>query len=214
MEKRPAGPRSLRRRPAAIPFVPFFPLLLFAGPRETGAETLRVITIDAATSKPIPARVSVRPEGGEWISGRDAAGKSISSGGLPRLWSGGTIDVEVKAGKVEVIASRPFARLPASAEALVPAGGTTEVKLILKPVVDLPSLGWHGGDAHCHVVHGEKVYAMDLRHASAIARAEGLDWVAFGEVWTSLSERQPRPEEMARTCADLTDDLFLPAWIC
>ena len=34
-------------------------------------ETLRILTVDAATGAPLPARVSLRSAGGEWIGARD-----------------------------------------------------------------------------------------------------------------------------------------------
>ncbi len=198
--------RSSTFRPACL--VLACALLPAAGAR---SETLRIVTLDGTGGKPIPARVSVRPSGGEWIGAADRSGRPFKSAGLPRLWSSGRLEVEVPTGPTEVIASRPFARFPARAEVQVAPGSSTELTLELKAVADMAAMGWHGGDAHAHVIHGERHVSMDLATAVAISRAEGLDWVAFGEVWVSEGA-QPPPAELTRMCRDLTDGIFLAAW--
>src|SRR6266540_926381 len=181
-------------------------------PRPSCAGTLKVITVDEAAGKPLAARVSVKGADGEWRWGLDAAGKPFLYGGLPRVWSAGEIEVELPAGKAEVIASRPFSSPPAFLEAEVPTAGAVAVTITLKRGIDLRGRGWYGGDAHTHVVHGERHHAVDLRAAARIARAEGLDWAAFGETWTTLEAKQPPPAELSLLCRALSDGEFLCTW--
>src|SRR6185436_5344293 len=67
-------------------------LLALAAARPSPAGTLKIVTLDDATGKPLAARVSVRGADGEWRWGLDAAGKPYRYGGLPRLWSTGEIE--------------------------------------------------------------------------------------------------------------------------
>jgi hypothetical protein len=133
-----------------------------------------------------------------------------SSEGLPCLW-GGDIQVSLPPGKTKIIASRPFAYLPTEAEVEVVAGVSESIELRLKPVTDLRARGWYGGDAHIHLVRERRVL-IDLATAASLARAEGLDWAAFGADWTSIDTVQPSPAERSALCRRLSNASFLAAW--
>jgi hypothetical protein len=202
---------TVEHRLASTALLVIIAALLLASPA-AGAERLRVITVDRPTGKQLPARISVRGPDGLFSWGADARGRPLEYGGLPRHWSEGTLDLEVGAGRVLVLASRPFSWLPASREVTVEPGAAAAVTLELEPLVDLRALGWYGGDAHTHVVHGERHFAMDLPLAARIAKAEGLDWAALGEVWTSLEETQPSPARLAEIARGSSDERFLCGW--
>jgi hypothetical protein len=63
-------------------------------------------------------------------------------------------------------------------------------------VVDMPAHGWYGGDAHQHIVHGEKEFAVNAHIASKIAQAEGADWCSFNGGWSSVPGENPSLEDM------------------
>ncbi|MGC9330055.1 MAG: CehA/McbA family metallohydrolase, partial [Candidatus Hinthialibacter sp.] len=78
----------------------------------------------------------------------------------------------------------------------------------LERIVDLPAYGWYGGDAHQHIVHGEKEFAMNLETASRIARSEGGDWSSFNSAWSSVPGDHPTLADLRRIGADLSDRRF------
>lgn len=55
---------------------------------------------------------------------------------------------------------------------------TGEVKIVETP--DYPELrqrGWHKGDFHAHVIHGENFYHANIQQMNFICRAERYDWI-------------------------------------
>jgi hypothetical protein len=185
--------------------------LLLPGGRMALPEDLEIITIDAVTRQPVPARVSIQDAAGEWRWGRDARGEPLRYADLPRVWSPGTVRLNVAPGTATIIASRPYSHFPCTAQCTVPPGKTATITIPLKPAADLRGAGWYGGDAHDHVVHGERHHAVDMRAAAAIARSEGLDWAVFDEDWTSIEDKQPGPAALDALCRELTDAAFLAA---
>ncbi|HEV7278922.1 MAG TPA: CehA/McbA family metallohydrolase [Pirellulaceae bacterium] len=61
-------------------------------------------------------------------------------------------------------------------------------------IVDLPSLGWYGGDADGDVYHGELIYQdVNADTAVEISQAMGLDWVGVGR-WGVRNVGGPHPK--------------------
>lgn len=167
---------------------------------------------DAKSGRLLAARLSLTCSDGSRPWGSDAAGKPLAYGDTPRYWIDGDCAVDIPAGQTEVVISRPYTWRPFRTTVMVPAGGEVRVRAPLEPVVDLIAEGWYGGDAHDHVVHGEREFAVDIALASRIAAAEGLDWSAFSGRWTSIDKQQPSPAELNRRCAALTSERFLADW--
>jgi len=42
---------------------------------------------------------------------------------------------------------------------------------------ELRKRGWHQGDFHAHIIHGENFYRANLQQMNFICRAEGYDWI-------------------------------------
>ncbi len=88
-------------------------------------------------------------------------------------------------------------------------------ELELSRLVDLPGLGWYGGDADGDVYHGERVYT-DVNAASAMqhGQAMGLDWLGVGS-WSSGEFGGPRPKtwgEVKVVMKELSRPNFLFNW--
>jgi hypothetical protein len=146
----------------------------------TGKLLVRVS--DAGTGKPIAARLSVRASDGTYPG--DRIGLSASQ--WPNLDAHGVfVDgegaFELPPGEVSVVAARGPAYLPSTAELHVVAGETRDVNLALTRVVDLRALGWVGGDAHVHMIHGEMQRPTSYTDVAATCRAQGLDWAYVGQ---------------------------------
>lgn len=74
------------------------------------------------------------------------------------------------------------------------SGETIELgSLELTRDVDLPKLGWYGGDGDGDVYHGEAIYKdVNAETAADIAQAMGLDWVGVGR-WAVGTLGRPNP---------------------
>lgn len=188
-------------------------LLLLALTTAIGADgTLVVHITEHGSGKPLAARVAIKASDGTWRWGKDLVGRDLTYGGLPRLWANGSIRVALPVGATEVVVSRPFHHRPVRTSTTISAGQITEITAALEPVVDLHGRGWYGGDTHVHIVHGERDFAVDLNHVAPIARAEGQDWCAFGQEWTSTQDQQPTPAELTALCRANSAADFLCAW--
>lgn len=188
-------------------------LLLLALTAAHAADGTLVVHInEVGSGKSLAARVSLKSSDGRWHWGKDLAGRDLTYGGLPRHWANGKLTITLPAGATEVVVSRPFHHRPFRTTTTITADRITEVTAALEPVVDLHARGWYGGDTHVHIVHGERDFAVDLNHVAPIARAEGQDWCAFGQEWTSTQEQQPTPDELTALCRANSDADFLCAW--
>jgi len=173
--------RDLKLQPAAQP-------LALVHVRVTGADPpgFRLVT----RVKPEGAAEFAAPSGPTALPGlqqMDAAGQPIQLSAQTRacspvdgawLWARGEAALPVPPGEVELTISRGPGWRPVQQTAAVPAGQVTVVDVALARIVDLPVMGWIGGDAHCHVYHGgyEEDYATNLPLAADTCRGEGMEW--------------------------------------
>jgi TolB protein len=96
----------------------------------------------------------------------------------------GTFELDVPAGTLTLEAMRGFEFTPATASVDVRAGGTVDVELRLRRLVDAPARGWYSGDTHVHDLHQgrfglshrqffEQLVAEDLRVTNALIHMDG-----------------------------------------
>ncbi|MFH1569999.1 MAG: CehA/McbA family metallohydrolase [Gemmatimonadota bacterium] len=172
---------------------------------------LTVTVTDAATSRPLPCRLAFCGEGVPALWGRDAAGQDLAYSGTPRLWCDGHWEGDLPDGPVMAVVSRPYEY----ATRVVPleSGPDQRLEVALERRCHLAAAGWHCGDAHQHVVHGEALRQMDLPRAAAVARAEGMDWVVFDGRFTSVAgAAEPDPAELDRLCLASSVHGFTALW--
>lgn len=165
-----------------------------------GAETGRVIVRTRSAGTNVPARVHVEVQGHaafaagqqSWFDGQN---------GLVFTYSSGSLEFEVPAGEVRVLASSGFARLASEATATVRPGQATIVDLDLAPIAQPSLSGWYSGDHHFHLNYGgtNRLTPVDL---VPMMRGEALDVATplMANLHTRLSdtewtgwERRERP---------------------
>jgi len=172
---------------------------------------LDVTTRDADSGRPLPCRLAFRGEGVPAIWGVDAIGQDLAYLGSPRLWCDGHWQGDLPDRPVTLVVSRPYEYETAIVE-LTPIRHR-HVEVELRRRCNLPAEGWHCGDAHQHVVHGEALLKVDLPMAAAVSRAEGVDWMVFDSHFTSVpGEEPPSPQDLDRQCAAASIHGFAALW--
>lgn len=157
----------------------------------------------------LPACLSLTDTKGDSLWGLDEAGKPMLYGGQPRIWISGDVLLDVTAETYRYLVSRPYDYRVASGTLTLTAEQKKTLDVKLERLVDLPQSGWYGGDAHQHVMHGEKDYAVNLKTAIRIARAEGGDWSSFNSYWSSIPKEIPTLDELRTIAEHLSDRYFL-----
>ena len=141
-------------------------------------------------AKPAGAAEFAAPDGSTGLAGlqqMDTAGRPIQLAAHTQawspvdgawLWARGEAALPLPPGEVELTISRGPGWRVVQQTAAVTAGQVTVVDVPLARIVDLPVMGWIGGDAHCHVYHGgyPEDYATNLPLAANVCRGEGMDW--------------------------------------
>ncbi|HKQ97278.1 MAG TPA: CehA/McbA family metallohydrolase [Candidatus Polarisedimenticolia bacterium] len=126
--------------------------------RPEGWGTITVTLADAATGRPIPARVSVMGPDGRFFAPDDAwryademfvRGESAFEYGY--FHARGTAVVPVPQGRFRVEVSRGPEYAVDRAVVDVAPGGSATHRAALRQIADLPAKGWRGADLHVHM---------------------------------------------------------------
>ncbi len=144
--------------------------------------TLALQVQDAASGKPLPARVVVR----------DAAGRVVESRytTLPGVFTDdeGRLDVALDGGTYAVEVFHGIDRVPERRTVVVEAGGRAEAVVRLAPWLDLRGRGWVNGDAHAHLYSDtERDHAM-LATVRRLCRGQGVDFLVACQAWAGFRD--------------------------
>lgn len=147
--------------------------------------TLRGTILDGQTGLPVTCTVCIV----------DAEGRTvIESRSFPAGFRcEGQFAKRVPAGATRVQVWRGFETKADERLVEVPADGEREVLFRLLRVVDLRKRGWHGGDSHAHMLHGEKTIPVDFDFVARSAQAEDLQYLSLAQAWTLA---KPTPENL------------------
>jgi TolB protein len=142
--------------------------------------SVRLSVVDAATGRPVEARVSVTAGDGRGFAPDDAwrhADEAFVRGERPYEYAyfhtDGSDVVTVPAGKVTVEAWRGPEYAVAQFQGTAAPGAALPVRLVLRRLADLPARGYWGGDLHVHMNYGGH-YRNTPEHLAFQGRAEGL----------------------------------------
>ena len=145
--------------------------------------TLRLDVVDAATGRPVEARVSVTAADGRgfvpdeaWRHSDEAFVRGERPFEYAYFHTHGSDVVTVPAGKVTVEAWRGPEYAVAQFQGSAAGGATLPVRLLLRRLADLPARGYWGGDLHVHMNYGGH-YRNTPEHLAFQGRAEGLHLV-------------------------------------
>jgi hypothetical protein len=141
---------------------------------------VRLAVVDAATGRPVPARVSVSGADGRHFAPDDAwrhADEAFVRAEAPfehgYFHTDGSDTLTVPAGKVTVLAWRGPEYQVARFQGLAAPGATLPVPLALRRLADMPARGYWGGDLHVHMNYGGH-YRNTPERLAFQGRAEGL----------------------------------------
>jgi hypothetical protein len=161
-------------------------LLLLSPARASGATGRLIVKVhDAGTGRNIPARLVIRASDGRYpddrigLDGEDRSG--INAHGV---FIDGDGSFELPAGRTSIVAAHGAGYDTDSAELDVPAGRTITAELKLRRALDMRELGWVGGDAHVHMIHGENQRPTGYADVAMACRAGGLDWAYVNQEYT------------------------------
>ncbi len=142
---------------------------------------LTVTVVDAATGKPLAARVSVTSEDGRgfvpddaWRQADDGFDRKQRKFEISYFHSGGVSTLTVPAGKATVMVTHGLEYRVARQRVTLTRDGRAAVTIRLTRLMALP--GWTSGDLHVHMNYGGHYRATPATLAFQ-ARAEGLNLV-------------------------------------
>lgn len=138
------------------------------------ASLLQVSVTDAATTNPVPSKVTIvgtDPSPGDSIF-RDQKDRLPSAVSTAFNSPSGAFVVPLEPGAYELYASRGMEWSLAQRPITVVAGATTSASLVIGRVVDTP--GWISGDFHVHMMNSPDS-GVTLRDRVISGAAEGLD---------------------------------------
>jgi TolB protein len=141
---------------------------------------LRLVVLDRATRRATRARVSLTGADGRsygpenaWLHADDGFDRSERAFEYGYFHSDGSSLITIPAGKVSLEVSRGPEYRVERRSFDIPAGITRAVTVSLQRLVNLPAMGWYGGDLHVHMNYGGN-YRNTPRHLAAQALAEDL----------------------------------------
>src|SRR4051794_36703852 len=153
------------------------------------AAKLTVRVTDADTGAALPARLSLRASDGSYPGDR----LRLSAGDWPGLeghavFTPGEQTFDLPPGRTSVTAARGPQYATAGTTVDLKADAPATVELKLRRLIDLRKLGWVGGDAHLHMIHGEMQRPTGYEDVATACRAAGLDWALVNQEYVGAGE--------------------------
>ncbi len=119
---------------------------------------LHVSVVDAASGKPLPARIHLLAADGRayapdksWLRADSFIEDHLEKDEYHYFYADGSFEVSVPPGRTRLTVSHGLEYFPADAEADVPADHPAEIRVPLRRLDDLPAKGWWSGDNHFHM---------------------------------------------------------------
>ena len=157
--------------------------------------------VDAETGRPVPATITIRASDGSIVAGHPSF-----RGGFR---SPGEFAERVPAGETVITVSRGCDFVAVRETAVLREGERREFVFPLRRRSPLRREGWYAGDHHAHMVHGERLIAVDFPYVALAARAEGLDYLALAQHWNL---DPATPEALDRACRQVSGPDFVLTW--
>ncbi len=148
---------------------------------KTGELTIKT---EDDNGEPAPARISLRRADGHSIAAVDGPTYFDPQNGYPYFYSGGTVTLNVPAGRYEIVATRGPLSMPASAATRVRAGSSETAGLTVGRLWDARAAGYVSADQHVHL-NADGVYRMTLADTLPLLAGEDLDQL-FPMSWNRL----------------------------
>jgi len=137
--------------------------------------TLAVRVIDAGTKAPTAARVHVTAGDGKFYAPSDAYAR-VSGAGDRMFHTPGTFRIDLPVGQARLHVAKGFEFIPASVDASITAGQTTNLTVTLSRLADLSASGWYSGSTHVHMNYAGNLHNT-LQNLMMMSAAEDQDMV-------------------------------------
>jgi len=137
--------------------------------------TVEVTVVDAATGKPMQARIQGAASDGKFYTPPESYSR-IGHYGVPAFHIAGSYSMQLPAGTFKLQAIRGFEYWPREVEINVQAGQKQMVKVPLRRMSDLNAQGWYGGSTHTHMNYGGN-FRNTLENLMYMAKSEDQDIV-------------------------------------
>ncbi|MEP7344956.1 MAG: CehA/McbA family metallohydrolase, partial [Gemmatimonadaceae bacterium] len=148
--------------------------------RRNAAATLRLHLVDAATGRPVPARVSVVGQDGRawapddaWRYADDGFDRRERRYEAQYFHASGIALLSVPAESLHIEVTRGLEYRVERRTVVAAPGRITAVRLALSRIANLPAESWYSGDLHVHMNYGGD-YRNTPAHLAEQARAEDL----------------------------------------
>jgi TolB protein len=117
-----------------------------------------------------PVRLNARDATGHPLIPATGMVRFDGQTGTPYFYSPGTIELQVPAGEITVLAARGLASRPGTVKVNTSPGGVHTAQVALTNVWDAAANGWYSGDHHFHLNYGGQI---DLAPADLIPLMQG-----------------------------------------
>ena len=165
--------------------------------------TLR-LSASGAAGAAMPVRFSVTGADGRgwapddaWRHADDAFDRNVRPFEMTYFHARGPATLTLPAGTYSVLATHGLEYAPVTRTVTVVAGATTDARVRLDRLMDLPARGWWSGDVHVHMNYGG-AYRNGPAHLRAQAEAEDLHLVE-----DLIVNKEQRIPDVARFAAGL-----------
>ena len=128
--------------------------------------SLKCTIVDAATNRPVDAKVHVLSSQGAFVSPPEAI---LKVGAGPRFfYAHEGFEVDLPIGQADVVVERGTEYAPLRTTVDIPTEGTISLDLVLSRWTNLPDQGWYPGNTHIHYDEKERQPDERLRFDSVV----------------------------------------------
>ena len=132
------------------------------------------VRIEDEYGQPTAARVYIRSADGAFHTPTHALAREIGRSKETFFHAKGRFQIEVPEGRCTIEAVKGFEYLPVSETLQFSSGQITDIRLVLRRSIDMPSIGWHSGDVHMHPNHVHYGVYMTMEDCALYAAAEDI----------------------------------------
>ena len=156
---------------------------------------LRVRVLDAATRRPMRARVHLNAADGRayaptesWFRADWLMFDHMDKSEYHYFHTDGDFEIDLPPGPAKLAVSRGFEYMPQQAEAVVKDGAPTEMVVSLKRLENMAARGWWDGDNHFHMNYAGVYFNTPQR---LLEQAEGEDIHVLNNLICNKEQRIP-----------------------
>jgi Tol biopolymer transport system component len=136
---------------------------------------LSVRTLDRLTNKATASRIHLVAADNKFYAPNDAYAR-VASTGVQLFHQRGEFQVQLPVGRASLEVVKGFEYWPQKREVEIQADQTTDVAVVLEPMVNMADRGWYSGSTHVHMNYGGNLHNT-LENLMLMSAAEDQDVV-------------------------------------